>query len=277
MKTAADANRPQITLLAAAILACLMTSCGSADESLGVLESQGEGGRVAAELILRQGDPARFHQLEDIEYTVRVESYDEVGALRQTGMELHRFEALAPRRYLLRKTAGRVTEIGVLNDRAWARIDGLVVNQPGIRENARRMLAVLWVLSRAPYSLADPGFDIKLMDDLPPTDGRPALRRLAAERRSGSDTERYVFLFNSASGRIHRVLFEAARGASSPLQIAEVGEMHTVDGVELVARWSVYPADANGNAVGIAHESWSVESANVRNGFTDELYGAGGR
>lgn len=275
-------RRPWARGIAAALRAtglivavALAAGCGSSPPDLSHLDSQGAAGQLARAAMEAHGGLESFRALSDLEYNVVVEQYDAVGVLQGTVRELHRFATAPPRRYVLRRGAARVVERGLMADSAWTRLDGVLVERSEDAEQSRRELAVLSVLNRAPFCLADPGFSLRVLPALPAAGGRPAVQRLAAERAAGpgADVERYVFLFDADSGRVHEVLFEAAQpGGGPPLRVALAEKIREVASVWLVSRWAMAPADATGHAVRLHDTVWSAAEVHADNGFTDDLY-----
>ncbi len=275
MTAAAGALRSSPLILALVLAA----ACGGgvAPLDLSGLEAQGEAGRLALDLMEAHGGAADFHALGDVELSVQAEHFDSAGALRGTVRELHRFQAAPPARYLLRRTGGKVVELGLAGERGWARVDG--VPQPGGRpaEVAAEELRLLWILNRAPFCLADPGVQVSLITGASaPGDG---LRRLAVEvgGPDGPRPRRFVFFIDGVSGLLQRVLFEVPGDAGGlPLREARAEGYQTVPGTRLVSAWSLTAAGPDGVPLGLPDTRWTVAEVRTGNGFTDQLYEANG-
>jgi hypothetical protein len=246
--------------------------CSTASVELAHLEEQGEAGRVALALMEAHGGLARFIALGDLEYAVAVERYDADGALSDVGRELHRFQTAAPRRYLLRRTGGRVMELGLVDREGWLRLDGVLEENPQATELSVQELAFRAVLNRAPFSLADPGLVLSLPSGSAPSTDEGGLRRLAVEI-PGGERERYVFGIDPATGRVAEIIFENPNPAAThPLRVARVERVAEHEGVAVITSWSVTSADRTGIPQGVPDTRWMVEEIRSGNGFTDRLY-----
>ncbi|MFQ5670804.1 MAG: hypothetical protein ACE5HD_09855 [Acidobacteriota bacterium] len=244
---------------------------------LAPLEIQGEGGRMAIDLMNAHGGLRHFLDLDDLEYSVRVDTYDSSGELIDVVRQLHRFEAAPPTRYLLDHLGDEVREFGLVGGEGWMRIGDSVRRDQTASRAARRELSILNFLYRAPFSLADPGVRVAEMSELPARRGRPLLKRLAVESHppGAPETRRYVFLLSGADGRLQGVLFKAVHSdaADPPMRLARALDFITLNGVDLVSRWSLLPADGlSGEVSGPREMEWTVEESHWGNRFTDSFY-----
>ncbi|MFQ5718633.1 MAG: hypothetical protein ACE5IK_03710 [Acidobacteriota bacterium] len=251
----------------------LGVACGPRPQDLPALIADEETRDAVRLAIEGHGGLAAFRNLHDIEYEAIVEQYDATGALQVSTRELHRFETVPPRRYVRRRSGTRVSEVGLDGEEGWARVDGRSIERPEAGAQARRELALLALLNRLPFSLADPGFSLGLLPDVAGTDGSPSLLRITAERDNGPPAERYVVLIDASTGLVHEVIFESVTGDGS-LRTARAENIKMVNGVRLVTRWAFGPADSTGRPSGIHDSAWIVDEIHADNGFTDELYRA---
>ena len=267
-------------MLAVGVVATL--ACGSFSPELSHLDDQGEAGELVRRTMDAHGGLGAFRDLGDLEYAASIEQYDEVGVLQGTVRELHRLAVAPPRRYVLRRGATRVTEIGLMGDKAWTRLDGVLIDRPEAAELAREELAVLSMLNRAPFGLADPGLSLTLLPRIPATAEGGAFERLAVERAgaAGIEPERYVIFIDAETALVQGILFQTSRASRGPpWRVARVVETRTIAGVRVVSRWAMAPADAAGQALRLRDTLWSATDVHTDNGFTDDLYlprGVGG-
>jgi hypothetical protein len=254
----------------------LVSSCGGADADLSHLEAQGEAGQVAEELMNAHGGLDDFLDLGDVEYTVTLERLDPSGAVTDVRRELHRFQTGPPRRYLLRQTGAREVETGLLDRQSWMSVDGVPQARTAGSRITDQEMALLSVLHRAPFCLADPGIQLSLIPD--PAGGDPDAggRQLAMEvvGRDDSETpERYLLVIDRSTGLLSQILFEEfSEVARNPFRLARVEGLEETDGVLLVSGWSLSAADGPDRPRGFPDSRWFVEESRLGNGFTDQLY-----
>jgi len=256
-----------IPLLSLLLLTALQCSGDSFDPR--ALESQGDAGRAALDLIRAHGGMSAFRALDDLEYRVQVERYDPAGALSAVSEEVHRFEAAPPRRYILRSTGSQVFEMGLLGEIGWVRVDGRPRLGVAATDQARGDLWIRSVLNRAPFSLADPDVSVTLAPDGKAIIGSWAA---AAENAGGS----MVFIADQETGQLQRVVFRDPRlPPDAPMQAALVKKLRQEEGVWLVSQWGLATSSAVMASPDLARWRWNVKQTRTRNGFTDQMYGAG--
>lgn len=266
-RTGSRIARACLALLGSSLLLAAVGCAGDAFD-VRALESQGEAGRAALELIRAHGGMAAFHALDDLEYKVQVETYDAAGVLGDVEEEIHRFEAAPPSRYVLRHTGRQVFEMGLDGDVGWARIDGRT--QPG-EASAQRARSDLWirsVLNRAPFSLADPDVSLSLAPD-----GAAIIGHWPAMGETGATM---VFLADQGTGRLARIVFRDPRlPDDAPMQSALVEDLREEQGVWLVSRWGLSTTAAVMATPGLTRWRWAILEIRHGNGFTEQLYRAG--
>jgi hypothetical protein len=251
-------------------------ACGGPAADLSHLEAQGEAGQAAVALMTAHGGLDRFLGLADLEYAVTVERLDPSGAVTGARRELHRFQAGPPRRYLLRRTGAQVLETGLLEGQSWTSIDGVPRERTAASVITDQEIALLSVLHRAPFCLADPGVILSLLPEPPAGEPGSGDRRLAAEmagREDGGAPERYLFVIDGETGLLEQVLFEEFNDAArNPFRLARVERTEETDDVLLVSGWSLSAADGPHRPRGLPDTRWFVEESRPGNGFTDQLY-----
>ena len=255
-----------ILLLSLLLLTALQCSGDSFDP--GALESQGDAGRAALDLIRAHGGMAAFRALDGLEYRVQVERYDPAGALSGVSEEIHRFEAAPPRRYILRRTGSQVLEMGLKGEVGWIRVDGQARPGGAAVDRARGDLWIRSVLNRAPFSLADPDVSVSMAPD-----GKAILARWAAAGNAGGSM---VFFADQETGRLQRVVFRDPRlPADAPMQVARVEDLRQEEGVWLVGQWGLATTMAVMAQPDLVRWRWTTGEIRTRNGFSEQLYRAG--
>jgi hypothetical protein len=253
-----------------------VAACGGPAADLDHLEAQGEAGQVAMALMSAHGGLDRFLDLADLEYTVTVEHLAPSGAVTGARRELHRFQAGPPRRYLLRRSGAQVVETGFVKRESWTSVDGVPRERTAASVIVDQELALLSVLHRAPFCLADPGVTLSLLPDPPAGQPGSGGRHLSVEMADGEADglpERYLFVIDPATGLLEQILLEELNDAArNPFRLARVERMEETDGVLLVSGWSLSEADGPGRPRGLPDTRWLVEESRAGNGFTDQLY-----
>lgn len=255
-------------LLLSSLVLLVTVHCSGDSFDSAALESQGDAGRAALALMAAHGGMPAFLALDDLEYHVQVERYDPAGALRDVNEENHRFEAAAPRRYILRHAGSQVLEMGLHGEVGWVRVDGQPRPGSAATERAEGDLWIRSVLNRAPFSLADPDVSLSMAPD-----GRSIVGVWAG---SGPAQRSMVFISDQETGRLERIVFRDPRlPADTLMQVALVEDLRQEEGVWLVSEWGLASTSAVMAQPGLVLRRWRTTDIRTRNGFADRMYRAG--
>lgn len=250
-------------------LSLVTLACGGGAFDPAHLQSQGQAGQRALEILDAHGGMDAYLRLADLEFRVAVEQYDAAGALAATFEEVHRFPVEPPQRYVLRRTGRQVLEFGLDADqRVWSRVDGMPRRGETGLAAARQVLWLRSVLSRAPFCLGDMNVKLTMAPDG---------SALMATWTLGADGEERtaVFFTDADSDRLSRVVLQDPdMSLGAIMQSATAGGPRDHEGVMLVGGWALSPTQLVDAPPGLPRLTWNIEQIRSRNGFTDRLYRA---